>query len=427
MRKRGALIPPFKKTDKQREAIDLMNKHNHVMLFGGSRSGKTFIILRQMVLRALKKTSRHLIIRWRYNHVKQSIVHDTFPEVMRLCFPGVEYVYNAQDAFYEIPNMEGGVSTIWIAGIDSKERSEKALGTEYSTVFVNECSQVGFDALSILWTRLAETSGLSLRFYYDCNPPGQKHWAYKLFIKNEMPDGEPHTIQASSMLMNPIDNLDNLPTQYIDILKTLPKRQRQRFLEGIFLQDVEGALWTDLDIVNARKLEAASILRTVVAVDPSVSDTSGSDECGIVVCSIDENGNGVVEADYSGKMSTGDWAQAAVKAYHDYQANLIIAESNQGGDLISDSIHNVDGGAGIKVELVRASRGKQARAEPVQMLYEQGKVAHLESFPELETELVEWVPTKTTASPNRLDALVWGLTHLMLRNSHKRIHIGAPR
>jgi phage terminase large subunit-like protein len=323
--------------------------------------------------------------------------------------------------------MEGGVSQIWIAGIDSKERSEKALGTEYSTVFVNECSQVGWDAIMLLWTRLAETSGLSLRFLYDCNPPNQKHWSYKLFKKNELDNGEPAIIDMGSMQMNPIHNLSNLPDDYVQRLKGLPKRQRQRYLDGEFTTDTEGALWTDLDIINARKLEAATIVRTVIAVDPSVSDTSGSDECGIVVCSVDENGQGVIEADYSGKMSTMLWARKVVQAYHDYEANLIVAESNQGGDLIADAIHNVDGGAGIKVELVRASRGKQARAEPVQLLYEEGKVCHLEDFPELETELCEWVPTKTTASPNRLDALVWGLTYLICRNTTKRIHIGAPR
>jgi phage terminase large subunit-like protein len=226
------------------------------------------------------------------------------------------------------------------------------------------------------------------------------------------------------MQMNPVDNMANLPAQYIDILKSLPKRQRQRFLDGLFLSDVEGALWTDIDIINARKLEPGNIIRTVVAVDPSVSNTSGSDECGIIVVSKDENGIGVVEADYSAKMSTMDWAKKAVLAYHEFEANEIVVETNQGGDLCVDAIKNCDGGAGIKVVKVHAARGKQARAEPAQMLYEQGKVSHIEDFSELETELTEWVPERTAASPNRLDALVWGLTHLMLRNTRKRINIG---
>jgi PBSX family phage terminase large subunit len=397
------------------------------MLFGGSRSGKTFIVLRQIVLRALKKTSRHLVIRWRYNHVKSSVVHETFPEVMRLCFPGVEYTYNSIDAFYEIKNTDGGVSTIWVAGIDSKERTEKILGTEYSSIFVNECSQVEWNAVTTLWTRLAETSGLKLRFYYDCNPPGKKHWTHKVFIEGELPTGEKHELDYETLLMNPKDNLENLPEDYLEILAQLPKRQRQRFLDGLFLSDVEGALWTDLDVINARKLEPANILRTVVAVDPAVSNTSGSDECGIIVCSVDENGLGVIEADYSGKMSTASWSREAVKAYHEWEANEIVIETNQGGDLCVDSIKNAPCGAGIKVVKVHAARGKQARAEPVQMLYEQGQVAHIEDFPQLEAELTEWVPESTAASPNRLDALVWGLTYLMLKNKRKRFHIAGSK
>jgi phage terminase large subunit-like protein len=227
--------------------------------------------------------------------------------------------------------------------------------------------------------------------------------------------------------MNPRDNISNLSEEYLDELAALPKRERQRFLEGKWLDDVEGALWTDQDIVNAQSKDPDTIMRSVVAIDPAVSNTSGSDECGIVICSLDNSGIGVIEDDLSGKMATTAWAKKAVESYHTYECNAIVIETNQGGDLCVDAIHNVPGGAGIKVVKVHAARGKQARAEPVQSLYEQGKVAHLDGLSDLEDELTNWVPTGTNASPNRLDALVWGLTYLMLRNTKKRIHIGAPR
>ena len=131
----------FSKTLKQAEACKLMRDSKHTMLFGGSRSGKTFIIIRQIILRALKKTSSHLIVRHRFNHAKTSIVMDTFPDVMALCFPHVPHEYHSLDGYYSIRNIHGEESQIWIAGADSKDRSEKALGNEYSTIYLNEWQQ----------------------------------------------------------------------------------------------------------------------------------------------------------------------------------------------------------------------------------------------------------------------------------------------
>ena len=415
------------KTDKQRDACIMMRDTDHTMLFGGSRSGKTFIILRQIVLRALKKPSRHLIARHRFSHIKKSVVNGTMKDVMRECFPGITFKYNAIDAFYEIPvpnTHPQEYSYITVTGIDSKDRVEAILGNEYSSIYLNECSQIAWEGVTTLWTRLAETSGLSLRMYYDCNPPNKSHWAYSLFIKNVLPDGTPWDMQHDSMLMNPVHNLDNLPPTYLATLKALPKRQRQRFLEGLFLDTAEDALWSDMDIANARTKKPGEIVRTIVAIDPSVSNKETSDECGIVVVSLDEDGEGIVEADYSGKMSTSAWALLAVELYDAFDANCIVAESNQGGTLISDALKACPGGRDVKVELVHASRGKAARAEPVQMLYEQGRVSHTQEFPELEDEMTGWEPTKSLVSPNRLDALVWGLTHLMLKDDRVRVHIG---
>jgi phage terminase large subunit-like protein len=172
------------------------------------------------------------------------------------------------------------------------------------------------------------------------------------------------------------------------------------------------------------KESVGAYVRTVVAVDPSVSANANSDACGIMVVSLDEEGNGIVEADYSGVMSTMAWATLAVKACRAYECDDIVIETNQGGTLCVDAIKNVPGGSGIKVHMVHASKGKQARAQPVQCLYEQGKIVHCDGLQELEEELTNWVPMGNMPSPNRLDALVWGLTHLMLRNTRKRIHIG---
>lgn len=414
----------FTKTARQREALDLLNKHRHVMLEGGARSGKTFIAVRNVFLRGTKRTSKHLIVRYRLNHARTSLMHETIPDVLRLCFPGLDVHEDRSEFFYSFPADDGGTSEVWIGGTDSAERVEKVLGNEYSTIYANECSQIPFNAITTLWTRLAETSGLNQRFYYDCNPPAQKHWTHKLFHESKLPDGEPHNKDTARILMNPKDNEVNLSPEFMEELRSLPKRQRQRYWEGLYLSEVEGALWTDQMVTMALAKDPAPLRKTVIALDPSVSNNPNSDECGIVVCSLDERKHGVVHADHSGKLSTKVWAQRAVNLFHTYEANEIVAEKNQGGDLVMDAIHHVD--PHVPVVLMHASKGKFARAEPISMLYETGqeKVAHLERMPKLEAELTETVFTDVKESPNRLDALCWGLTYLMKPKTGARVHIG---
>jgi hypothetical protein len=418
--------PPkiFQKTVKQREACDVLNRHDHALLVGGSRSTKTTIAVKNIVARAIKRPSRHLIVRFRFNHAKASIWYDTLPKVFQKFYPQVRYKENKQDWFIQVPcckDFPGEYSTIWLGGIDDKDRVEKILGNEYSTILANECSQISYDAITMLRTRLAEASGLKLRFYYDLNPCGIKHWTNQELIKGFIPGTkEKSKLNCGHIFMNPLDN-PYLPKEYIDALKALPKRKRQRFLDGRYITDVEGALWTDQMMSEARCKSYGKIIKTVVAVDPSTTDNPGSDECGIVVCSLDENREGVVEADYTIKASPATWAARAVNAYYTHEANEIVAEVNQGGDLVKNALKNID--PSIKVKTVRASKSKRARAEPISELYELGKIAHAKDMPEFESELTEWVPMNTTESPNRVDSVVWGFYRLMLKPS-ARFHIG---
>lgn len=416
----SAKVLPFKKTAKQIDVCTALNAHEHTLVYGGSRSGKTTIIIRNIILRALKRPSRHLVARFRFNHAKMSLWYDTIPKVMRMCFPGVRYKENKSDWFITLflgadpETGEERESQIWLGGVDDKDRVEKILGNEYSSIFLNECSQIEYEAVTMLRTRLAENSGLKLRFYYDCNPPGKKHWTYVEFVERFTPGTkEPSTLENTTyLLLNPGDNEANLPEAYLRILKGLPKRQRERFLEGLFLSDIEGALWRDMEISDAVAKVHGQVTRTVIAIDPAVTNNPDSDETGIVAVSLDEFGDGIVHDDWTIKASTQTWAIRAVNMYYHYNANFIIAETNQGGDLVVDAIKNVD--PKIKVKKVHASKGKFARAEPVQQLYELGRISHERHFLELEAEMTEWVPMDTKESPNRIDALVWGLTHLML-------------
>jgi len=169
--------------------------------------------------------------------------------------------------------------------------------------------------------------------------------------------------------------------------------------------EAPGALWTR-EIIK-RAIQYPLLARIVVGVDPSA--TSEGDEAGIVVAG-KAGEEGYVLADESLQGSPLTWATAAVTAYHKFGADRIIAEANQGGQMVEQVIKQVD--PNVPVTLVHASRGKQARAEPIAAQYEQGRIYHVGSFPALEDECCMWIPGDE--SPNRLDALVWALTELML-------------
>jgi len=183
------------------------------------------------------------------------------------------------------------------------------------------------------------------------------------------------------------------------------------YRQEILAEDVDqapGALWTRGIIESGRVVKLSDELsRIVVAVDPSA--TSGGDYAGIITAG--RSGDDFYPiSDDSVQGSPLVWATAAVTAYYKYQANLIVAESNQGGEMVELTIKQVD--PNVPIKLVHASRGKAVRAEPIAALYEQGRGHHVGSFPMLEDELCLWQPGQT--SPNRLDALVWAGTELML-------------
>ena len=169
-----------------------------------------------------------------------------------------------------------------------------------------------------------------------------------------------------------------------------------------------GGMWKYDDIENNRVAYAPELTRIIVGVDPAVTSGSNSDETGIVVAGIAANGQIYVLADKSLKGTPAEWGSRVVTAYHEYNADRVIAEVNNGGEIIESMLRNID--RNIPYESVRASRGKQIRAEPIAALYEQGKVHHVGRFPRLEEQMCNWLPGEK--SPDRMDALVWAISHL---------------
>ena len=418
----------FELTAKQQEAQKVIaGDATHIMLFGGSRSGKTFLHVRNMVLRALKAPkSRHAILRFRFNHVKSSIVLDTFPKVMQVAFPGVPYDLDKTDWYATV----GDNSQIWFGGLDDKERTEKILGQEYATIYLNECSQIPFSSREMAITRLAQKAYMRIdgmpdtllkpRIFYDENPPNKAHWSYKLFIQGVDPVTNQRLVNPKDYAyfkLNPGDNLDNLSDGYLKTLEGLSANLRKRFLDGEFADANPNALFSDTDIEKWRVIDGSTpdMVRIVVAVDPSGSgdiDNADNDAIGIVAAGLGTDGNAYVLEDNTVKAGPGTWGRIATDTYQRLSADAVIGESNFGGDMVRFTIQTANKRTNYKA--VSASRGKVVRAEPISALYEHGKVRHVGYFRELEDELMGFSTIGYTGerSPNRADALIWALTEL---------------
>lgn len=415
----------MKLSNKQLEALRIIGSPAmHAMLYGGSRSGKTFIILHAIITRALAAPkSRHAVLRFRFNHLKASIIHDTFPKVMDLAFPDVKHHLDKSDWFAQMPNE----SQIWFGGLDDKERTEKVLGQEHATIFLNEASQIPWSSRNLAITRLAQkceyelngTKGtLRLKALYDCNPPSTAHWTYRYFSAHRDPESnQPLTEPNSAFLqMNPRDNAENLPVEYIASLEAMPQRMRRRFLEGEFSDILENALFP-LEVLDKwRSIQSLpDMQRVIVAVDPSGSgdeDNAHNDAIGIVVAGLGVDGNGYLLEDLTVKAGPRVWGNIATTAYDRHAADLIVAETNYGGEMVRFVVQAAK--PGVNFRKLTASRGKVVRAEPIAALVEQGKIRLAGNFNELEDELSAFTTAgyHGDASPNRADAFVWAFTEL---------------
>ena len=232
-------------TVKQGQALALIKSIAlHILLYGGARSGKTLLILFAILYRVKNfPGSRHLIARWRYSHAKSSIWHESLKPLVKSCGYGSYQLYEADPVHVAFDNG----AEIWIGGFDDKERVEKMLGHEYATIYFNEVSQIGYEAVTLGMSRLAQTiPGLVNKAYYDCNPPSPLHWVHKLFIEKVDPVSGDRLQQPDlyrHLRMNPYDNEENLPENYIrDILGALPDRARRRMRDGEWVR-AEGMIY----------------------------------------------------------------------------------------------------------------------------------------------------------------------------------------
>lgn len=216
------------------------------------------------------------------------------------------------------------------------------------------------------------------------------------------------------------DNASHLSPSFIETVTERygGTRLGRQELEGELIEDRADALWQRDQLEQQRVNKAPELERIIIAIDPPVTGGEKADMCGLIAAGICPEGRGFVLADNSTKGLTPlKWARAAVTLFHQYDADRLVAEVNQGGDLVELVLRQVD--QNIPIKKVHASRGKYLRAEPVAALYEQGRVSHVGTMPELEDQMCDFGPggLSNNQSPDRLDALVWALTELMLNTT----------
>jgi phage terminase large subunit-like protein len=237
---------------------------------------------------------------------------------------------------------------------------------------------------------------------------------------------DPYTVTTKGKTM---DNKDNLAETFMHQIEERfgGTRLGRQELDGEILDDIPGALWQRSGIDTNRVSEApVDMERVIVAVDPAASSEEGSDENGIVVVGMARNAEGYAEGyvleDASLRGSPEEWAKKAVQMYRKWSADKIVAEKNQGGDMVASVIRSVD--RSIMPKLVHASRGKIIRAEPISSLYEQNRIHHVGRFDQLEDQMctfsVDNIRANGMGSPDRVDALVWGLTELFEKLTGRR-------
>ena len=223
------------------------------------------------------------------------------------------------------------------------------------------------------------------------------------------------------------DNAANLAPSFFSQIVSRYEGTRlgRQELDAEILEDTPGALWTRDLIEEGRRTKAdlPPMRRIVVAIDPAISIGEDSDETGIIVAGLGSDAHGYVLADESGKYAPTEWARRAVALYRKWNADRIVAEANQGGDMVQTTVRMVD--ANVSFKAVHASRSKITRAEPVSALSEQGRLHLVGSFPELEDQLCTY-EAGSSNSPDRLDAMVWAISELMVNSVQPEIKIVAP-
>jgi PBSX family phage terminase large subunit len=403
---------------------------------GGRGSGKSFAIAQWAVMLTYEKGHKILYTRYTLTSAESSIIPEFKSQIERMgVYPDFKYYKD------KIVNTQTGVEILFkgIRGASGNQtarlKSIQGITTWIYDEFEEHPDEKSFNVIDLS----IRTKEKPNRVVMVSNAVHKDTFQYKRFLEPIYRYGTNHLGEAKLITNHAHPNrqeiLENhhttvIHTTYFDNYKHLSKSFLDQAEEakgtrrydidflGIHYDVTDGALWTyDMfkrkDEINIKKLK-----KIVVAVDPAVSQDADSDLTGIVVVGKDDKDNYYVLGDYSDVYTPNQWARIAGKTYEQFQADEIVAESNNGGDLVESNIRAFNP-QNISVKQVKATRGKFLRAEPIKNLYEQGKVYHIGNLYKLEQEMVTWSPEYSKKSPDRLDALVWGMSRLLTRRKPK--------
>lgn len=344
--------------------------------------------------------------------MKIALVGETGKDLTSVMVPRLLSLYDDRDN--DKPTVTfSPVKIVWPSGAIAMgyngTEPDQLRGPEFDTAWVDELAK--YRRARETWDMLQFTmrSGSDPRVFVTTTPR-------PVPVIREILNDETTVITRGSTY----DNASNLPAAFLKKLKKRYEGTRlgRQELNAEILDDLVGALWLRDDIDKRRLSSLPDMLRIVVAIDPSGTkgEDDGGDSIGIVVAGKGVDGRAYVMADVTCKLGPNGWGRRAVAAYKKYGADLVVAEVNYGGAMVESVIRTVD--PLVNYKSVTASRGKVLRAEPIAALYEQGRVSHVGSFPELEDQmcLMDAEGYMGEGSPDRVDALVWALTELMLTN-----------
>lgn len=378
-------------------------KQRYWLVTGGRGSAKSFHVSTFALNLTYEKNHIILFTRWTLVSAHISIIPEFLQKIEIL---GKEDDFEITQT--EITNKRTG-SKILFRGIKTSQGTATANLKSIAgvtTFILDEAEELVDEDIFDRIDLSIRAKGMINRVIMVMNPSYKSHWIYKRFASVPNSCYHIHTTY--------LDNITNLSQSFIDQANNVKHsnivRYNHLFL-GEWLDDAEGLLWNRSIIDRIRISTKPELTRIVVAIDPAATANLESDETGIIVCGIDANKKGYVLEDLSGKFSPSEWAVIANQASKNWKADCIVAEKNQGGDMVASVLKS--SGTITRIKLVTATKGKFVRAEPIYSFYEQSKIFHVGNFPILEAQMVTFDPDKGK-SPDRVDALVWGFTDLML-------------
>jgi len=380
----------------------------YAFMTGGRGSGKSWHLA--VFLLNLTYEPDHVILftRWTMESAGASIIPEFVDKIERLgC--GADFAITQK----EIVNTKTG-SRILFRGIktSSGNQTAKLKSIQGVTTWVLD------EAEELVDRRTFDTIDDSIRsqlqpnrVILSLNPSSVDHFLHELFVASRRSD----TLYLHTTWEDNRENLSDSFLAKIEQTRTDNPARYAHVYGGQWRREVSGLLWTRAEIERARIVSRPDDLaRVLVAIDPAVTANESSDETGIVVVGADRHRKGYVLEDLSGRYSPNEWATVALDAARRWKGS-IVAEVNQGGDMVAAVIRSLgDRAHGVRIIDVRASRGKLARAEPVYSLYQEGRVYHCGTFPLLESQMAGFNPESSLTSPDRVDALVWGMSALLL-------------